>query len=378
MPRVLLAFEPPDGGVAENVGQLALGLAVAGWEAEVAGPAEAAPYRELEAAGIPVHRVPFARGYGRIGSQAGALSALHGLLDRGDFDLIHAHASNAGALGRVAALLSSTPSLYSPHCFAFASGLPLPWRTAARAVEWTLGRAGGSVLCVCEHERETAIRFGVAEPERLHVVYNGCEAPPPGLEPEPALAAMRTRGPIVGAVAALREQKHLDLLIDAAPLILARAPDAGVAIVGNGPMRAQLEAQATRAGLDGDERFALIPFTAPAARALNALDVYVLPSAWEAFPIGVLEALACGVPQVVSDVGGNREAVTPATGAVVAPNDPQALAHAIVVFLSDPQRRAAAAQASRERHATRFAVARMVAETAAVYGAVLDDVGSSA
>jgi len=378
VPRVLLAFEPPDGGVAENVRQLALGLAAAGWEAEVAGPAEATPYLDLEAAGIPIHRLPFARGYGRVGSEAGALWALHALLDRGDFDLLHAHASNAGVLGRVAAVLSSTPSLYSPHCFAFASGLALPWRMAARAVEWTLGRAGGSVLCVCEHERQIAIRFGVAEPGRLHVVYNGCEAPPEGLEPEPTLAGMRKRGPLAGAVAALREQKHLDLLIDAAPLILARVPDAGVAIVGNGPMRAELEAQATRAGLDGDERFALVPFTAPAARALNALDVYVLPSAWEAFPIGVLEALACGVPQVVSDVGGTREAVTPATGAVVAANDPRALADAIVAFLSDPRRRAAAAQASRERHATRFGVARMVAETAAVYTAVLDDVGPAA
>ncbi len=378
MPRVLLAFEPPDGGVPENVAQLALGLAGHGWEAEVAGPLEASPYTRLEAAGIAIHRLSLARDYSRPRAEAGALGALTRLLRGGDFALIHCHASHAGVLGRAAALASGTPSLYSPHCFAFAAGLPLGWRLAATAIERGLGRAGGAVLCVCEYERSVAVRAGVARSERLYVVHNGCEAPAEALEPDAALLALGARGPVVGAVAALREQKHLDLLIDATPLVLARAPTATVAIIGNGPLRPRLQAQAARMGLDGDERFALLPFVAPAARALKALDVYVLPSAWESFPIGVLEALACGVPQVVTDVGGSGEAVTAQTGALVRPDDPVALADAIVGLLLDPARRAGAASASRRRHAERFGVERMVAETAAVYRAVLEEAHTGA
>ena len=371
MPRVLIAFEPPDGGVPENVAQLALGLAAYGWESEVAGPEDATPYAQLELAGVPVHRLSLGRGYGRPDSDLRALATLWGLLRGGTFDLIHCHAAKAGVLGRLAALASGTPSLYSPHCFPFAGQLRGPWKIAATAAERALGQLGGAILCVCTSEREVALRSGVAPPENLYVVHNGSEACPRDAEPDRALAAMRARGPLAGAVAALREQKHLDLLIDATPLVLARVPDAGVAIVGNGPLRDRLQARADRLGLDSDERFALLPFTPPAARALKALDVYVLPSAWEAFPIGVLEALACGVPQVVSDVGGNREAVTPETGILVPPNDPRALADAIVALLSDPRRRAATAEASRRRHSERFAVARMVAETAAVYTEVL-------
>ena len=71
------------------------------------------------------------------------------------------------------------------------------------------------------------------------------------------------------------------------------------------------------------------PFRGSAAEHLRELAVYVLPSSWEAFPIGVLEALACGVPQVATDVGGTREAVTPETGILVAPRDPDALADAV-------------------------------------------------
>jgi glycosyltransferase involved in cell wall biosynthesis len=141
-------------------------------------------------------------------------------------------------------------------------------------------------------------------------------------------------------------------------------PAATIAVIGDGP-----ELQALRAA--ADPRVVFAPFHAPAARHLRALDVYVLPSAWEAFPIGVLEALACGVPQVATDVGGTREAVTPDTGILVPPSDPRALADAVIALLRDPARRERMAAASRARHAAHFTVERMVAETAAVYDAVL-------
>jgi glycosyltransferase involved in cell wall biosynthesis len=83
--------------------------------------------------------------------------------------------------------------------------------------------------------------------------------------------------------------------------------------------------------------------------------------------IGLLEAMACGVPQVASAVGGTPEAVAGETGLLVPPADPRALAEATVALLRDPARRRVLRAASRERHAARFTVERMVAETAATY-----------
>jgi glycosyltransferase involved in cell wall biosynthesis len=154
--------------------------------------------------------------------------------------------------------------------------------------------------------------------------------------------------------------------------VLAAVPEARIAIVGDGPEREALGARARALGLDG--RVAFLPFTGPASRHLRALDVYVLPSAWEAFPIGVLEALACGVPQVAADVGGTREAVAPETGLLVPPRDPGALALGLVELLQDAGRRREMAEASRQRHARHFALAPMLDATAALYERVIAQV----
>jgi glycosyltransferase involved in cell wall biosynthesis len=365
-----MLFLPQDGGVPENVAQLALRLGAYDWEVEVAGPAEAANYKRLEAAGIPVHRIECLRpGYTNVSDHARALTTVIRVLRRGRFGLVHCHGGKAGALGRLAAGILRLPSVYSPHCFDFVGDVSPARRRTALAIERALGRLGAVIVCACEDERRRALEHRIAPPERLRVVYHGTEPCDARTDPDAALLRMRDGGPLAGAVAGLRQQKRLDVLIDAAPRVFARVPAARIAIVGNGPLRAQLEKRAAAHGLDHDERFAFFPFTPPSARYLRALDVYVLPSGWESMPIGALEALACGVPQVATDVAGTGEAVAPDTGRLVPPGDPEALADAIVWLLSDDMRRAKLAEASRVRHAERFAVDRMVAETAAAYAA---------
>ena len=370
MPSVLLAYEPPDGGVAENVLQLALGLGAHGFDVETAGPHEAIIHPRLEAAGIPIHRVAMARGYGTPARDARALRELRALLKRRRFDLVHCHSAKAGVLGRLAARATGTRCVYTPHCFPFVGEFGAPRRVFATTIERALAPLAARTICVCEEERQTAIRAGLRA-DRLRVVHNGCEPCPNGFDPDPALLELRDGGVVAAAVAVLREQKRLDVLVDAAPEVLRRLPEARLAIVGDGPLRDELHERARQRGLDGEPRFAFLPFGAPAARHLRAADVYVLPSGWEALPIGVLEALACGVPQVATDVGGTGEAVSTDTGVLVPPGDPAALAEALVGLLGDAQRRAAMAEASVARHRDRFTLERMVAETAAVYAEVV-------
>ncbi len=234
-------------------------------------------------------------------------------------------------------------------------------------MERALAPLTSAYVCVCESEQRAALRLPFVTPERAHCIYNGVPDPPSDSDPERALLDFKGDGLLVGAVTVLREQKRVDVLIDAIPTVLEQVPRARFAIVGNGPMRGQLEEQAGAAGLSEDPRFAFFEFTPPSGRYMSALDLYVLSSAWEAMPVGVLEALSWGVPQVVTSVGGTAEAVSAETGRLVSPKRPAALADAIVAMLRSPELRASAQQASRARHRAMFDAERMVRETVGVY-----------
>ncbi len=368
MPRALLLFEPPDGGSPEVVMNLALHMERHGWSALVAGPERASIRERLECASVeylPVShltreaRSPFAH--------LRAYRHLSALLAREPVDVIHCHSSKAGVLGRLLGARRRIPVVYSPHCFAFLRDLGPLSRMAPAAVERLLAPLTSAYVCVCESERRAALRLPFVSPDRAHCIYNGVPNPLPETGPEQTLLDFKGDGLLVGAVTVLREQKRLDVLIESIPSVLEQVPGARFAIVGNGPMRGQLEEQAAAAGLSEDPRFAFFAFTPPSGRYMSALDLYVLPSAWEAMPMGVLEALSWGVPQVVTSVGGTAEAVSEETGRLVSPKHPRALADAIVAMLRSPELRASAKEASRARHSTMFDAERMVRETVGVY-----------
>ena len=368
MRRVLLAFEPPDGGVAEQVLQLARLLPEHGWEPTVAGPRDAIVYPALEEAGVRIERLDIDRGLSppRLTKATAALRRL--LLDE-RFDVVHAHSSKAGVLARVAARMAGTPAVYSPHCFAFVGPQPALRRWPAVAVERALARATAATICVAEDEREVALSARIGDPDRLRVVHNGAGACRADLEPDPELAEFAAGRPLAAVLTALRPQKAVDVFVAAAPAILAAAPEARLAVIGDGELKEQLERQAAQLGVGDRLRF--FAFRRPAARQLREVDVFVLPSLWEAFPISILEALACGVPQVATAVGGSAEAVSDGvTGLLCPPGDAAALATSVAALLGDPERRARMSAASRTRHATAFTLERMVAETATVYRSV--------
>jgi glycosyltransferase involved in cell wall biosynthesis len=368
VPRVLHVFDPPDGGVAEHVLQLVEGLPHHGWESEIAGPRASIVYDRLPP-GTGAHRMPFRRGYGAPWLDALTLLELVRRLHRGAYDIVHCHSAKAGVLGRIAGRITGVPAVYSPHCLPFIGNIAPARRMFATAAERALAGSASALICVCEDEREQ-VAAARLRPRTVHVVLNGC-APPADVPPDATLSAHRDGGSLAAAIAVMRRQKSLDVFIDAVPLVWERMPEARLALVGDGPDRELLLTRARELGLIDDPRFTVLPFTAPGARYLRAIDLFVLPSSWEGLPIASLEAMSCGVPQVATAVGGTPEAVVPETGVLVPPSDPPALAAAIADLLADPARRASMADAALERWGTNFRVERMVAETAGVYAGVL-------
>jgi glycosyltransferase involved in cell wall biosynthesis len=169
-------------------------------------------------------------------------------------------------------------------------------------------------------------------------------------------------GPVVGTVGRLVSQKGHETLVRA----LVELPGVTAVIVGEGPRRSFLEQLADRLGVR--DRLVLPGWDDRARRYLPLFDVFALPSRFEGFPLSILEAMLAGVPVVASTVGSIAEAVEhEATGLLVPPDDPSALAAALRRLLDDPALAHSYAETARRRAERVFTAEMMAAEYEKVY-----------
>ncbi len=359
---ILQVLEPPEGGVPRTVMWLAPGLLRRGWDVQVATRPESSIRAGLEAGGVPVHLLPIAPG-ARGG--VGAIGALRSLDRRGGFDLVHAHSSWAGAAARIA-LPAAHRIVYSPHCFAFVGGFSRAQRAIAWSTEQALVARTHRFALTGAWEADVARRLLRGTRGRVRLLPG---SPPPlaGMPADPALREFAGGAPLAGFVAALRPQKDpLALVRAAASLAAAGRLPGKIAIVGNGPLRDEVARAIEHAGI-GD-RVRLFAFAGESEPYLRALDLVVLPSLWEAYPLLLLEAFACGTPVLATAVGGVAEMLEDGrAGGLIAPGDPPALAEALVSALLDAEARAAWARAGSERLIAHHGVERMLDAAEALY-----------
>jgi glycosyltransferase involved in cell wall biosynthesis len=364
MTRLLMVVRPSEGGAFGHVARLSGELVRRGHQVAICGPhaseADLAP-------GVEVIYVEMVQPIAPIRD----LKALAGLADvvrKWKPDLIHAHGSKAGTLGRLARYAApSVPVAFTPHQYAFANYFKRRWvRKVYRGIERAMAPLATMVICVCEAERDNAILVGSGD--RATVVYNGIDFHPAD-GPDARLERMRERGPAICAVAELHPRKGLMTLLGAMPRVLAVHPDATLVIAGEGRQREELLREVARLGIADSVRLLGLVGDVPAV--LAGADVFVNAAWAEAFPYSVLEAMAAERPIVATDVGGTREAIEDGvTGRLVKPDDGQGLAQAILDLLCEPDEAARMASAAGERMRELFTFQRMVAGTLDAYAAL--------
>jgi glycosyltransferase involved in cell wall biosynthesis len=269
--------------------------------------------------------------------------------------------------------------LHDPH--ALAAGLmaaraaPPTRAVATRRVDVPLRgplsrwkyRSCPRLIAVSRKIAEVLGAHGLA-PERIRVVYEGVPDRPAAPGGREALADLGVPAgcPVVGNVAALTDHKDHATLLEAAALVRARVPEARFVIVGEGPLRARLEALCRERGLL--DRCIFAGFRRDLDRLVPAFAVFCLSSHMEGLGTSLLDAMAFSRPIVATAAGGIPEAVEDGvTGRVVPVRDPAALAGALVDLLVDPERARAMGAAGRRRFEERFTADRMVDETLAAY-----------
>ncbi len=362
---VMHVIRPAAGGMKNHLRALVRGTVARGHRVLVAGPADLVA--DMDGDGPAVCPVWIEPGY-RPERWLVAVGRLARLARRHRVAVLHAHggagALVAGPAGRLAGVPAVIVTVHGSLCL----GSGLRRRAAALAQRGVL-RLTDRVITVADGLRAELLAQGLVRPDQVVTVHNGT-APPDGLSREAARAEIRRElglGPdrsLVGTVARLAPQKGLEYLVRALARLKAREPRPVLVVVGDGPRRGELASEAGTLGVTA----VFLGHRADVAWLLGAFDLFVLPSVTEGLPLVVLEAMAAGCPVVAARVGGVSEAVRDgATGWLVPPADPDALARAIDEALANPIRAQAYAAAARVRVRRRFTVDRMVEKTLAVY-----------
>jgi glycosyltransferase involved in cell wall biosynthesis len=276
------------------------------------------------------------------------LAELVTLMRRERPDIVHANSSKAGVLGRTAAVIARVPvRIFTVHGWAFkahagAAAALYRWADRAMAPLTTV------TICDSETERLAGLAARTCRANRTVVISTGVDA---GAVPLARHDGEPTRLVSVGRLAAPKDPHTLVRALAA----LGERPFS-TQIVGDGPERAAVEAEVGAHGLEG--RVELLGDRRDVPRLLADSDVFVLSSRSEGAPLSVLEAMAAGLPVVASAVGGVPEQVADgATGLLVPPGDPAALASALERLLADPELRRRLGTAGRERVRERFDLA---------------------
>jgi glycosyltransferase involved in cell wall biosynthesis len=177
--------------------------------------------------------------------------------------------------------------------------------------------------------------------------------------------------PLVGVVARLAEErKGIALFLQMAAAVAQVDADVHFVIIGDGPLRPGLEQRAAELGVA--ERVSFLGARADVPRLVAALQLFVLPSLYEAGPLTLLEAMALGKAVVTTPVGVAEDVVCDeGTGLIVPVGDADALAAAVLRLLSNDELRASMGKRAREEAWPAFSVDHMVDETIRVYQSML-------
>jgi glycosyltransferase involved in cell wall biosynthesis len=289
------------------------------------------------------------------------------LIIREDIRIIHAHNPVPNVFGVPAALLTGFRKIIRTEHNVFYDGRVGWYYPALNAV---LGIFNYRILAVSDMVRNTHVKKDPFSRKKYITLYNGIRDPDIESANDRSqyceLFGIDQNAKVVGKVASLTEQKGHSYFVEIADLLLKEFNNLYFLLIGDGPLRKDIERDIRARGIQ--EKVILTGIRKDVPALLRFIDVFVLSSLWEGFPMTIIEAMAAAKPVVVTDVGGNREAVVHGTtGYLVPPSDARALASSVRTLLLDEGLASRMGKEGRERFEREFTADKMVKKTRELY-----------
>ncbi|HTT20943.1 MAG TPA: glycosyltransferase [Candidatus Sulfotelmatobacter sp.] len=302
--------------------------------------------------------------------------AFHRFLRSEKFDIVHTFFSASDLWGGLVAKLSGCPVLVSSRRdmgILRSHKHTLIYRLANHLFD--------QVHAVSERVREFSIADDHLSADKVVTVHNGIDleaidgARPCDPTPWPTCDG---EDPVIATVANIRFIKGIDILVKAAGLVLEQISHARFVVIGGEIQEPHYSSavHATVRKLGIEDRVHFLGTRSDVFSLLKRCHAFCLPSRSEGMSNALLEAMACGLPCVATDVGGNAEAVSDGQTGFLAPSEnPTALADRLLTLLCDRARARNMGQAARRVIETKFTVHHMVHRLAVLYGSLLAQKG---
>jgi len=329
----------------------------------------------LEREGVEAYRIPTLRRDVRPLADLRALWCTYRVIRRLRPQIVHTHHAKAGTVGRIAAALSEVPIiLHTYHGISLRDYFGPISNRIFLSLEQICGRASSALIAIGPNDREELVELRVAAADKFVTI-------PLGLPLQRFADIGQLRGPMRDELRVTEDQrlvvligrmvpiKNASAFIDMAASVLRVRPDVRFLLVGDGPLRAELEAQAENLGIRESVRFYGV--TREVQKVYAAADLVVLSSKREGMPVTIMEALAAGVPVVTTRVGNvTNMVIDGVTGRLVPPNDTTALTQAVLAALNDREGSLEMARAGQRRVLQYFSLEVLADRIHALYTAL--------
>lgn len=333
------------GGAQENTMLTAQLLSQAGWAVDiVSGPqtgSEGSLIETVQERGIPLILEPMLVREVNPVKDLLAIWRLARLMRKGKYTIVHTHSSKAGIVGRWAAKLAGVPVIvHTVHGWGHHERQHPLVRAYYIWLEKLTLPITDKLIVVSALNIEKGLADGIGQPENYVVIRSGIELDRFGHPQVPRATTRATWGIpadalVIGSVTRLSPQKAPLDFVQAAALVAQRYPDAYFMMVGDGPLRHEVEQRAAEKGIA--DRLVLTGLRRDVPELMAAFDIFALSSLWEGLPRVLPQAMATRLPIVATACDGSAEAITEGVnGFLTPPGEPAVLADRLCRLIEAP------------------------------------------
>lgn len=331
-----------------------------GWEVETAFFYDRDGLKETwqKEYAFPVHDLQGrCRGAGKLENSRRTLTAcwrLFRLLRKGNFSAIETFTHHSNLIGIPLAWLVGVKRRVASHHVRFKSLTNFQIFIHTKMIN---AGFASCIVAVSEGVHQDALQEGI-HPEKIVVIPNGIHLPP--VDPEAKKSVCTELGlpldaQIILSAGRLVYAKAHTLLVQSAPSVLERFPQARFLIAGGGELYGELANEIQERGLEGCIQ--LLGVRTDIYRLMAAADIFAMPSRTEGMPMALLEAMGMGKAVITSAVGGMKELIEDGvTGLLVPPEDDLRLGDAILRFLDNPDLRIGMGKKAQEMILERYSL----------------------